>query len=173
MEISSNINRAFLDHWTGLCAADGTPPLRSMLDPLSVDTRVLPHLFLTEIETDPFKVIIRLQGEFLINQAGQNLRNKAIGPDTFGENWRAVEAIYRDVVENQKASITMERQTGPHDWHFVAEILHAPLIGEDGAVTHVCGSFDRIGHRDVEPAGARGPERWEVLDRNALGGGGA
>lgn len=167
VEIQSLQNRQFYLHWLSLRAPEALIPLRGALDPLTIPRHLLPHIFLTSIEQDPFRVLFRLQGDYIVSKAGQHLRGKYICEETLGANWKAVENLYRTVVETGHPLLSVERQTGARNWAFTAEIIHAPLLNDNGDVAYVVGAFDHVGQAVSHHVDASGPEEWEVLESNA------
>ena len=76
--LRSSVTRQVLTYWRQLSmrVGGGLPP-RDLLDPADISARLLPHLFLCEF-LDDGGVLIRLQGSYLADRAGQALSRRRI-----------------------------------------------------------------------------------------------
>jgi hypothetical protein len=92
--IGANV-RALSVYWHGLNA--GATPARAQFDPMAIPA-LLPHVYLVELEADPFRVRYRLTGTKSDEWNGFNLTGRYIDeflvPDLNGAN-RVLIAAYR------------------------------------------------------------------------------
>jgi len=87
---------ALLAHWRGL--AGGAVPDRARFDPMAVPA-LLPHMYLVEIEPDPFRVRYRLTGTKADEWNGFNITGRYIdeflADDRYGANRILLDVYYR------------------------------------------------------------------------------
>lgn len=145
--LKSEINRKLLFCWQSLPGASGGLPARSDYSPTDIPPVVLPHVFLCQITPDPFQVLIRLQGTYLAERAGQKYSGRLIDAATFGDNYQAILEVYRLVWQEQTPLVTEQRIQSPDGQTVITEVLHLPLAGNgaEKEVAFVTGSLDIIG----------------------------
>lgn len=92
--IGANV-RALSEHWHGLNA--GATPVRAQFDPMAIPA-LLPHIYLADLEPDPFRVRYRLTGTRSDEWNGFNLTGRYIDeflvPDLNGANRILIEAYH-------------------------------------------------------------------------------
>ena len=69
LELSDPVRRVY-DYWQSLPNLKGLP-LKSALEPMNMPLQILPHVFLVELEYEPFAALIRLQGTYINSALGQ------------------------------------------------------------------------------------------------------
>ncbi|MEZ5668504.1 MAG: PAS domain-containing protein [Alphaproteobacteria bacterium] len=162
----SQVTRDMLAYWGSLCERNGCRvPARSQLDPGEIPPRLLPHLFLCEFTPDG-GVLIRLQGGYLSESAGQALTWRRIDRQTFGDNAAAVLQVYAAVRDTGRPIATHQRVLTTLGVPIVSEVLHLPFCrGDrpDGPVGFVLGALDRIDNAVAGGRDARAAE-WTSIE---------
>jgi hypothetical protein len=82
--------RALHDYWRSIHPAEGLPG-RAHFDPLDVP-KLLPHLWLVDVEQDPFQFRFRLIGTAVAEAIGEDLTGRYLG-EAF-ENFRGSDALH-------------------------------------------------------------------------------
>lgn len=154
--------RGLLVYWRDLSLrADGGLPSRRLLDPLNIAPALLPHLFLFEYLEDG-GVLIRLQGTFLAEQAGQTMTGRCIDASTFGDAASVVLRLYEAVRRARRPIASREQVTTSHGYAISCEVLHLPLLRDDGRVGYVVGALDRI-DGIVDNHGRFAAQAWDAI----------
>ncbi|WP_282605567.1 PAS domain-containing protein [Pelagibius sp. Alg239-R121] len=167
--LKSEINAKLLSYWQSLITAPETMPTRPAYCPIDMPREILPHVFLCQISPDPFEVLIRLQGTYIVERAGQHHSGKTITAETFGTDYRAVKQVYRKVYEEAVPLVTEERVASPDGLYVVMEVLHLPLADGDckDKVSFVTGSLDIIGGNSKSWMEFRA-QQWSVIRSDLL-----
>lgn len=167
--LKSEINRKLLLCWQNLAGASDVIPPRSAYSPLDIPPVVLPHVFLCQITRDPFQVLIRLQGTYLAERAGQHYGGKLIDAVTFGDNYQTILEGYRQVCQEQAPLVTEERVESPEGQIVKTEVLHLPLGGDrpEQGVAFVTGSLDIIGGNSKSWVDFQA-QKWSVIRSELL-----
>ncbi|MGF1626372.1 MAG: PAS domain-containing protein [Alphaproteobacteria bacterium] len=147
--LRSPATRGVLAYWRALVPGAGGVPHRRAVDPIGIGGRLLPHIFLCEYAADG-RILIRLQGSYLAEQAGQTMTGRHIDQSTFGVNAPAILRLYETVRATRCPLATHETVlTTRHDV-IPCEVLHLPLLrdapGTSGAteIGYVLGALDRL-----------------------------
>ena len=156
--------RALLAYWRALPAGPSGIPHRRAVDPIGIGSRLLPHIFLCEYRPDG--ILIRLQGSYLSEQAGQTMTGLVIDGTTFGSNAAAILRLYGWVRETGRPLATHENVlTTRHDI-IPCEVMHLPLLRDcpTGGVEvgYVLGALDRLDwgplpHHDLQA------KEWDTI----------
>jgi hypothetical protein len=154
--------RGLLEHWRTLCVrAGGGLPSRTLLDPLNIAPALLPHLFLCEYR-EGGGVLIRLQGTYLADQAGQTMTGLCIDASTFGEAAPVVLRLYEAIRRARRPIASHEQVLTSHGYTISCEVMHLPLLREDGRVGYVLGALDRI-DTVVNNKGRFAARAWDAI----------
>lgn len=141
--------RSLLDYWRGLPAGPGGIPHRRSVDPVAIGARLLPHIFLCEYLADG--VLVRLQGSYLSEQAGQTMTGRRIDGTTFGANAGLILALYDWVRTAGMPLATHETVLTTRFDVIPCEVLHLPLRrdrpGGGTEIGYVLGALDRLDRR--------------------------
>ena len=167
--LKSEVNCKLLSYWQGLIEATEVMPKRVDYSPIDIPPDVLPHVFLCQITPVPFQVLIRLQGTYIVERAGQHHSGRMIDAETFGEDYQAVIEGYRRVYQERVPLVTEERVESPDGLNVVMEVLHLPLAGSEvrDEVSYVTGSLDIIGGNSKSWMDFQA-QRWSVLRSDLL-----
>jgi len=142
-------SRALLAYWRALPAGPGGIPHRRAVDPVGIGPRLLPHIFLCEYRTDG-RILIRLQGSYLAEQAGQSMTGRHIDQTTFGVNAGAILTLYQAIREIGRPLATHETVLTTRNDVIPCEVMHLPLLRDAPAggteIGYVLGSIDRLQH---------------------------
>lgn len=167
--LKSEINRKLLLCWQNLLGPSDCMPPRSAYSPTDIPPAVLPHVFLCQVSKDPFEVLVRLQGTYLTERAGQHYSGQLIDAATFGENYEAILDGYRQVCREKVPLVTEERVESPNGRTVITEVLHLPLAGDAAGneVAYVTGSLDIIGGNSKSWIDFQA-QRWSVIRSQLL-----
>lgn len=136
--ISSNLMR-LLEFWTARCGPDGSPPLRTVLDPLALPPGILPGLILMELQPglpggDPYRFYYRLAGTLIVEMFG------------FDPTWRFLDEIgdtpeirinitrLNEAIMTGQPHVSRSRFMIPSREFMQVERLTLPFLREDGSV---------------------------------------
>ncbi len=135
--------QGILEYWKTL-PFEQDLPFKSALDPLSIPTEILPHVFLVELGSNPFSALIRLQGTYLNHALGQHFTGQYIDETTFGAG--AVEILdhYEQTVKRRTPYVSQEEVTFRKDESVIVEAIHLPLIDNLGEVKYILGAISRL-----------------------------
>lgn len=167
--LKSEINRQLLSYWQSLSGPSSSLPQRTAYSPIDIPPPVLPHVFLCQISHDPFEVLIRLQGTYLAERAGQHYSGKRIDATTFGENYQDILDGYRLVCRERAPLMTEQRVESLNGRSVITEVLQLPLAGDgdQNEVAYVTGSLDIIGGNAKAWTDFQAAE-WSVLQSELL-----
>lgn len=132
-----------MHYWLDRVKGDALPQ-RSDIDPIDMDTALLPHIFLCSVSYDPFEVYFRLQGTFINSRLGQNFKGKKIGPEIFGDAAHDINDLYYRLAHSQKPILSNEMIKSTAGTSYLVEIIHLPLVDESGTTRFVLGAIDLI-----------------------------
>ncbi|WP_419904755.1 PAS domain-containing protein [Kiloniella sp.] len=161
--------QGILDYWKSM-PVEKDLPLKSTLDPLSIATEILPHIFLVELNYEPFSAFIRLQGTYLNNSLGQHYTGKFIDETTFGGYATEILELYEQAAHRRMPYISHEEISSREDLSVIVEAIHLPLIDEHGTVKYILGAVSRLSEIP-SPESEFVASRWEVntIKQVALG----
>ncbi|KKJ78667.1 hypothetical protein WH95_00845 [Kiloniella litopenaei] len=147
-------------YWLTLPKCAGLP-LKSSLDPVDIPTEHLPHVFLVQLEENPFAALIRLQGTYINHSIGEYFTNKYIDESTFGESATAILAGYEEAAQKRVAYVSHEEVYGISGQIMLVEAIHLPMVDEEGNVNYFLGALSRISGATNHDHEFRG-RRWDV-----------
>jgi hypothetical protein len=166
VELSSDIKgltrpvEGILNYWKSL-PFEQDLPFKSSLDPLDIPTNILPHIFLVELNYNPFSACIRLQGTYLNSSLGQHYTGKLIDKTTFGDYAIEILALYEQSAERRTPYISREEISSSDNTSMFVEAIHLPLIDEQGMVKYILGAVSKLsGLPDTESDFVA--SHWEV-----------
>ena len=137
-------------------------PLKSCLDPVDIPTKLLPHVFLVQLETNPFAALIRLQGTYINHSLGEYFTDKYIDESTFGDSASAILAGYEEAAQKRVAYVSHEEVYGLSGQTMLIEAIHLPMVDEEeGHVNYFLGALSRISGVTNHDHEFRG-RRWDV-----------
>jgi len=97
--------RAVTAYWAGLPTASPGVPLRSDFDPVALPPRVLPHIWMVDLERDPDRFRFRLCGSHLVRVLG------------FDPTGRYYEEVFPGFAATETfAALVRVRDTGEGSW---------------------------------------------------------
>ncbi len=168
VKFSGKTTEKLMKYWLDL---PGQPnlPNRSDIDPVSIGTKILPHIFLCSVQLDPFEVYFRLQGTFINDLLGQNFKGKKVGPETFGDDADDILELYKRVSEDQRPILSRELIKSAMGTERLIEVIHLPLAGErkDGNVQFILGAIDVL-NWDRSQSETFVSRHWVIQTTNAL-----
>jgi hypothetical protein len=94
--------RTVTDYWAGLPATALGVPLRSDFDPVALPARVLPHIWMVDLEREPRRFRFRLCGSHLVRALGFDPTGRyydEVFPDFAGTETFAALVRVRDTAE--------------------------------------------------------------------------
>ncbi|WP_299378864.1 PAS domain-containing protein [uncultured Kiloniella sp.] len=148
-------------YWLSLPKYEGLP-LKSSLDPVDIPTKLLPHVFLVQLETNPFAALIRLQGTYINHSLGEYFTDKYINESTFGNSATAILAGYEEAAQKRVAYVSHEEVYGLSGQTMLIEAIHLPMVDEEeGHVNYFLGALSRISGVTNHDHEFRG-RRWDV-----------
>ena len=126
--LRADASQAIIDFWKGIPHDyDGLPSL-DQLDPVKMPGWVLQHVFVVQlIPGQELKAEIRLQGEYIVNKAGQNLAGCCVDEAHFGQNFEDILETYRMVARHRRPFGTHEQMTSNAGVTKIIEVVHLPF----------------------------------------------
>jgi hypothetical protein len=143
-----------LKHWLGL-RKGGRLPASADIDPAAIKS-ALPHVMITGVSYDPFRVLYRLVGTEIVRWARLDFTNRYADELIFQDDGRDWTDYYRAVVTARQPAfgVTDWAETeGPPYW---AEFLICPL-SDDGETINRCIAVEDYKIMNVLEVEAREP----------------
>jgi hypothetical protein len=155
-----------LKHWLSLRTGEALPASRD-IDPAAIKS-ALPHVMITGISYDPFRVLYRLVGTEIVRWARFDFTNRYADELIFQDDGRDWTDYYRAVVEARQPAFGVTdwaEADGPPYW---AEFLICPL-SDDGKTINRCIAVEDYKIMNVLEVEAREPvsERKREQDNAA------
>lgn len=148
-ELSSSIGKELYGYWQRIRGAR-LMPSRAEIEPTELK-RILPHIVLSKIERDPWRVRYTLVGTRCVANAGMDYTNRYLDEIDFGCDFETDwQAVYRILCEERRPIMGLVK-TALKDGRVceLAELL-LPLSDDGETVTHCIGIEDaKLGLLDV------------------------
>ncbi|WP_162938135.1 PAS domain-containing protein [Kiloniella sp. EL199] len=154
------------DYWQSLPRCRGLP-LKSALAPMEIPREFLPHVFLMELEYDPFAALVRLQGTYINYSLGQHFTDKYVDESTFGENAADILASYEEAAIKRVAYVSQEEILSTPQQTMLIEAIHLPMVDQEGEVKFIFGALSRLSGSDNPDQEFRG-RQWDVKMRSQV-----
>jgi hypothetical protein len=154
------------DYWLSLPKCRGLP-LKSALTPIEIPPDFLPHVFLMELEYNPFAALVRLQGTYINYSLGQHFTDKYVDESTFGESAVDILASYEEAATKRVAYVSQEEILSTSQQTMLIEAIHLPMVDEDGEVKFILGALSRLSGSENPDQEFRG-RHWDVKMRNQI-----
>ncbi|WP_085899320.1 PAS domain-containing protein [Kiloniella majae] len=155
------------DYWQSLPKCRGLP-LKSALAPMEIPLEFLPHVFLMELEYNPFAALVRLQGTYINYSLGQHFTDKYVDESTFGESAAAILDSYEEAAIKRVAYVSQEEVLSTSQQKMLIEAIHLPMVDEEGDVKFILGALSRLSGSENSDQEFRG-QHWDVKIRSQIG----
>lgn len=155
------------DYWQSLPKRKGLP-LKSELAPMEIPLEFLPHVFLMELEYNPFAAQVRLQGTYINYSLGQHFTDKYVDESTFGESAAAILDSYKEAARKRVAYVSQEEILSTSQQKMLIEAIHLPMVDEGGEVKFILGALSRLSGSESFDQKFRG-HHWDVKARSQIG----
>jgi len=139
----SQISHDFYDYWHGLARRRGGVPLREDFDPGAV-TRLLPHIFIVEKQTDSGRFYFRLSGTGIRNVMGFENTNHFLDELLRGDDLKTVSEMFEQVLSQRVCIRSIEGLTYSDRSYLRAEIVRLPLRRTPDDCSLVIGCLSRV-----------------------------
>lgn len=141
--LHSPVNRSLRDYWLALSGDAATPPAWRRFDPVEIP-KLLSHLVVVDVGQEPLRFRYRLVGTWITGLAGRDATGLDLNADLYGDRLDNMLWTYRRCVETAAPLATLGSiHFADKDWA-TAEHLFVPFAGEDGAVSKIVTSMDRL-----------------------------
>ncbi len=141
--VETEPSRLLLEYWGTLPREKGIPA-KADLDVVQMPRPLLPHLFLLEFDYSPFRAVFRLQGTFMTNSLGQSFTGKEIANGLLGHETDRVLQQMERLASSQVPYITKECLVSETGVKLAIEVVHLPLLDEEGKTSHLIGSLTPV-----------------------------
>ncbi len=154
--ISTHLIR-LLEFWTANRGPDGSPPLRSAIDPLSLPPSVLPGLILMELRPglpggDPFRFYYRLVGNAIVEMFGFNPTGRYVDEIGNTPEIRLNIERFNEAIKTRQPRISQSAFMIPNREFIHVERLTLPFLREDGSVGFLLTALSPIRPAPINPA---------------------
>lgn len=130
--------RALFDYWQSKCG-QGRLPTRADLSPADIP-RLLPYLYMLDVETDPLRFRFRLVGTRVCDWLGHDATGFYVDDPRQGDLDGGMTEIYRQVTESRVPRYVHRVIPELGSFAHVFDRLILPLAGPDGTVVKlICG----------------------------------
>ncbi len=143
-----------LNYWRGLRTGSRFPTSAD-IDPAAIKT-ALPHVMMTGISYDPFRVLYRLVGTEIVRWARFDFTNRYADELIFQDDGRDWTDYYRAVVEARQPAFGVTDWAEPGGAPYWAEFLICPL-SDDGDMINRCLAVEDYKIMNVLEVEARPP----------------
>ncbi|WP_417454525.1 PAS domain-containing protein [Kiloniella sp.] len=158
--------KGIYDYWRSLPTCEGLP-LKSALDPVEIPSGFLPHIFLVQLEYNPFAAFVRLQGTYLNYSLGQYFTDKYVDKSTFGDSAATILASYEEAAAKRMAYVSQEEIQSSKYQSILIEAIHLPMVDDVGDVKFILGALSRISGADSTDLEFRG-RHWDIKARSQI-----
>lgn len=132
-EVGSRVVHAAHDYWRSKIRSNRLPTRRD-IDPVEIP-KLLPHVLLTEIRSEPFQARYRLAGTALADIYGFDYTGSVLSAEREGEEGYAYYVeIYRRLCREKQPLFGRDNAHVNNRNHIVYEWVELPLIDGQGAV---------------------------------------
>ena len=158
--------KGIYDYWRSLPQCKGLP-MKSALDPIGIPSEFLPHIFLVQLEYNPFSALVRLQGTYLNYSLGQHFTDKYVDESTFGDSAATILASYEEAATKRMAYVSQEEVHSSSQKRILIEAIHLPMVDDEGDVKFIFGALSRLSGADRIDQEFRG-HHWEIKSRSQI-----
>lgn len=127
-DIGSERLRDLYAYWRSKIAGDRLPA-RADIDPLDIP-KLLPFLFLVDVERDPQRFRFRLVGTQICTWAGRDMTGFYTDDEHYGERGPDISREYGEVVRRRQAMYCEQKARRPERDFMFYEKLVLPLSGD-------------------------------------------
>jgi len=134
--------REFYEYWSSKCRQNRLPA-RADMSPADIP-RLLPYLYLVDVERDPLRFRFRLVGTRVCEWFGHDATGSYVDDPLDGDLDLGMAEVYRQVVESRVPRYVHRDIAELGTLVHCFDRLVLPLVGEDGAVEKlICGLWVR------------------------------
>jgi len=155
---------ALYRYWDGKRGARAMPARRD-LDPSEI-VRLLPHIYMVDVQSDPLRFRYRLIGTAIVNLLGRDYTGRMVDAATYGEGQilDRLLRLFTAVVETRrpvayKGDIWF---VAGREWRQV-EALLMPLSNDGLSVDIIFAGYVSVGPLDPPPAAAPGRVSFQII----------